>query len=238
MISIEVDAKTPVREGTTASLEIQGLTGARYILLSGGNPSAPALAMAPGRELPIIPARASHLEQVIAGAPELLASANLLLGRANAFLNEETRLNLQATLAHLETITGALAQRGDAIGELIEQSGETMANLGRASASLDELLTQLNANSGRLAAEAENTLTSVQELTRSADKSVGETATEMQRLLGELRGSAQGFTAMTQEIQTLVAENREPLRDFTSGGLYELNTLLIEARALLAGLNR
>ena len=43
---------------------------------------------------------------------------------------------------------------------------------------------------------------------------------------------------MANEIQALVAENREPLQDFTSGGLYELNTLLIEARALLSGLNR
>jgi phospholipid/cholesterol/gamma-HCH transport system substrate-binding protein len=43
---------------------------------------------------------------------------------------------------------------------------------------------------------------------------------------------------MANEIRDMVAETRLPLRDFASGGLYELNTLLIEARALLAGLNR
>ena len=38
--------------------------------------------------------------------------------------------------------------------------------------------------------------------------------------------------------QQLAAENRKPLREFTNQGLYELTTLLTEARSLLVGLNR
>ena len=43
---------------------------------------------------------------------------------------------------------------------------------------------------------------------------------------------------MAGEFQQLAAENRKPLREFTNNGLYELTTLLTEARGLLVGLNR
>ena len=75
-------------------------------------------------------------------------------------------------------------------------------------------------------------------LTSSLEQSVGSSTDTLKLLLDEMRVSAQAFTEMANEIQDMVAENREPFRDFTAGGLYELNTLLIEARALLTGLNR
>jgi len=39
-------------------------------------------------------------------------------------------------------------------------------------------------------------------------------------------------------MNAVVAENREPLRDFTSGGLYELANVLAEMRQLIVRLNR
>ena len=43
---------------------------------------------------------------------------------------------------------------------------------------------------------------------------------------------------MVNQINATVAENREPIRDFTAAGLYELTTLITEARDFLVGLNR
>ena len=238
LVTIEVDAATPVRQDTRASLEIEGLTGARYVLLKGGSPDSPPLVPKPGQKQAMIPSETSGLQQVLEGAPELLASARILLAQATAFLSDENQENIAATLANLRAITAVLAERGDDIGLLIDQTGETMASLNRTSATIESLVGQVRDDSRRLADRADDAVTAVETLTLSLDQSVGSSAEALKLLLEDMRGSAKAFTAMSSEIQAMVAENREPFRDFTAGGLYELNTLLIEARALLTGLNR
>ena len=225
VVTIEVESTTPVRQDTHASLEIEGLTGARYVLLTGGSPDSQPLAAGPGRDYATIPSESSGLQQVLEGAPELLASANLLLAQANAFLSPTNRENLEVTLANLRTLSGALAERGDDIGVLIEETGQTMATLNRTSGHFESLINQVRDDSARLADRADDAVAAVEGLAASLDRS-------------EMRASAQAFTKMTNEIQAMVAENREPLHDFAAGGLYEFNSLLIEARSLLAGLNR
>lgn len=238
IVTIEVESTTPVREDTRASLEIEGLTGARYVLLKGGSPTSQPIARQPGDKYAMIPSEASGLQQVLEGAPELLTSANLLLAQAIAFLSPENRENLEATLVNLRALTGVLADRSDDIGVLIDQTGETMASLNRTSATFESLIGQVRDDSRRLAERADDAVTAVERLTASLDQSVGSSADALKELLDEMRGSARAFTKMTNEIQAMVAENREPFHDFTAGGLYELNTLLIEARTLLTGLNR
>ena len=43
---------------------------------------------------------------------------------------------------------------------------------------------------------------------------------------------------MSGEIQSLVAENRVPLSDFTGEGLYDFSRLVSEMRTLVASLSR
>lgn len=238
LVTIEVETTTPIRQDTRASLEIEGLTGARYVLLKGGSPDSRPLVPEPGQKHAMIPSEASGLQQVLEGAPELLASANILLAQAIAFLSPQNRENLEATLVNLRALTEALADRGDDIGVLIDQTGETMATLNRTSRHFESLIGQVREDSRRLADRADDAVTAVEQLTLSLDQSVGSSADALKALLEEMRGSARAFTKMTNEIQAMVAENREPFHDFTVGGLYEFNTLLIEARSLLAGLNR
>ncbi len=54
---IEVESITPVTIDTMASLEFEGLTGGRYILLSGGKVGAKPLPAEDGQKRPQIPSR-------------------------------------------------------------------------------------------------------------------------------------------------------------------------------------
>ncbi len=54
-VTIAVDANTPVRTDTQASLDFQGLTGAAVVTLTGGSADAPLLTAAPG-QLPTLTA--------------------------------------------------------------------------------------------------------------------------------------------------------------------------------------
>jgi phospholipid/cholesterol/gamma-HCH transport system substrate-binding protein len=235
---IEVDATTPVKRDTVASMESQGLAGGRYILLSGGAPETPPLEKEAHQKRPEIPSRPSTLQQVLDSAPELVESANLLMARASLLFDERNLTNLAQALENVNSISASLAGRGDEVGQLIADAAGTMENLRGATGSLNELAAALKTDSARLTARAEATLVSVEGLVEAAEGSFQDTSGEVAAFLTDLRNAAESFEAMSQEVHSLVAENREPIHAFTVGGLYELTTLITEARGLLVGLNR
>src|SRR3546814_11090566 len=49
-VTIEVQKRTPVGADSVATLELEGLTGGRYVELTGGGPTAPPLEPPPGRD--------------------------------------------------------------------------------------------------------------------------------------------------------------------------------------------
>ena len=56
--------------------------------------------------------------------------------------------------------------------------------------------------------------------------------------LAELRAASRRFSAFGEDLQALVAENREGLSAFTTDGLLELTRFLEEARVLIASASR
>ena len=236
--TIEVQADTPVVAGTTASLELQGLTGGLYVLLSGGSVEDPPLTAKADQKYPLIPARRSSLEQVLAGAPDLLEGANLLLARANRVLNEENAANLSKTLENVETFTGTLAEQSENIDGLIVDATETMANLRQASAAAERLATNLDKNAGPLIAEAEVALARVRELANTLDGAAVGIETDIDALVADLRVTAKEGTQAVEQMKVLLRENREPIKEFTATGLLELSSMIVEARELILGLSR
>lgn len=213
IVAIEVPAETPVREDTLASLQIAGLTGGVTILLAGGTQDAPPLAPKPGEKRAVIASQASTLERFLEDAPELLQSLQLLVSRASALLSDDNQAAFAESLRNVSALTGALAARTDDIETLFTSAAQTMANLRDASDALKKTAGTINAT-------------------------VARNEPEVASLIGDLRKSATTMTRVSNEIEALIAENRAPLRDFTSEGLYELTNFLSEARTLIDVLNR
>ncbi len=238
LVTIEVDATTPVRSDSIATLEIAGLTGGLYVLLSGGAAEAPPLTIAPGQTRPVIAARPSSLQQVLAGAPELVESVNLLLVRANDLLSAENRGHIAASLANLDTFTTSLAARSGDIGLVLQDASATMANLREATATLGDLAAALKSDSGKLVVRADAALVAIGGMASTVDAEVSATAGEVRTLVDDLRGTADQLSGVGREMRALIAENREPIRDFTATGLAELAGLLVEMRDLVIAFNR
>ena len=237
IVLVELDDEVPIKRDTVASLELEGITGARYVLLSGGTTAAPELTAAEG-EIPEIPSQPSALAQVLEGAPEVIANINLLLTRANVILGPENQRNFATVLQNMASFTTTLAENEDEIGQLMQDASATMANLREMSATVNELAAELSVRSQELADSAQGTLDSVERLAITLDSAVKGGRQEVTGMLQEFRAAAESIRQMSDQIQGMVAENREPLRDFTATGLYELANLLTEARELITGLNR
>ena len=235
---IEVEDITPVRVDTKASLAIEGLTGGRYILLSGGTLGSDPLEKEPGQKRAIIPSKPSPFDALLEGAPQVLSGANLLLAQANQLLGDENRESVANTLQNFEDLSGALSSRSEQVGSIIDNAALTMENLRDASGALEAMAGSLQADSQQLAKGADDALNSIERMAGSIEGTVTNANTKIIKLIDDLQKTAVAFSGMANEFQQLAAENRKPLREFTNQGLYELTTLLTEARGLLVGLNR
>ena len=237
-ITVEIDRMTPVREDTTATLGFEGLTGGRYILLTGGSPDAgPLLPPAPGQR-PRILSRPSQLEELLKGAPEIVAGANELLARVNALLSDQNRAHFSDILADVSRISRTFAGESDRIAELIGNAAETMENVRQASESIAGLAQSLQASTARLTAQADATLASYQALAGTTDRTVVELREDLRALMGTLNDASETLSITLAEVREIVEENRQPIKDFSGSGLYELTNFLIEARGLVKQLAR
>ncbi|WP_282609849.1 MlaD family protein [Pelagibius sp. Alg239-R121] len=235
---VEVDAKTPVKTDTYATLNLAGLTGGLYVLLSGGSREAPLLEMAEDQKRPVIPSRSSDLESVISSAPELLDGAILLLNRANDVLNDNNRADIAATLANLREVSEAFIENREKVENLINDASLTMNNLSNATGSLKETANSIKVNLDRLTESADRTLLAFESTAGTIDGSVEGVSTDLRVLLKSLDSTATSLDGAASQMEKLIAENREPINDFTTTGLYELSNVLIEARDLISDLQR
>jgi phospholipid/cholesterol/gamma-HCH transport system substrate-binding protein len=237
-VTIEVDSKTPVRSDTVATLEIEGLTGGLYVLLIGKSPEAPPLAAAPGARYPVIASEASTLQQVIEGAPKLVQKVDLLLARANDLLNPENRISLANSLANIDSFTATLKDHSGDIGDLIQDAGATMDNVRKATANLEALAANLNASSDKLMTRVDTPRVAIDGMADGIARAVEDSTGDARALIGDLRDTAKSLRKTSDEVHAVIAENREPLSDFTATGLTEFTGLLIEMRDLVVALNR
>ncbi len=237
-VRIEVEKRTPVRADSKATLELEGLTGGRYVLLTGGSPEAAPLEPPEGRNLAEIPPGVSSFEEVLEGAPEVLENVNLLLRRAQLLLSDTNLRNIEQLIANLSAVTGAIAKNSDNIDQLIADAALTMENLRDATGSLEAMAGSLESNVGELTERAGTTLESFESMAGSIDREVTLTSADARDLIQSLQVTADNLADASTQLEAMIAENREPIRDFANTGLYELTNLLTEARDLIVVLNR
>lgn len=101
-------------------------------------------------------------------------------------------------------------------------SNENLQHITQSLASLDQIAREMAENKDLkvLISQAREVL----ETTGPAIKNIGD--------------AAEGMNGAAREIETLIRNNQQPIADFTASGLYELTTFLVEARDLVASLQR
>ncbi|AMY69528.1 MlaD family protein [Frigidibacter mobilis] len=107
-VRIEIDASTPVRADTMATLSSQGVTGVSYVALEGGSVVAGPLFRVPPADVPLIPSKPSVLQDLITGMPDLLAEAILLMRDIRGFTTPENGAAITEILRNVEQATARI----------------------------------------------------------------------------------------------------------------------------------
>ena len=230
-VTVRIDETTPVKTDTLASLEMQGITGGSLVMLSGGTNEAPPLTRQPEQRWPVIEATPSQFERLLQGAPALVESVGALVLQAQELLSPENREAFGDTMQNLQIFSGMLAAQSPNIARTIEDASGTLAELKESSQAMGRLATQLEK-------DLIQTIGTVNNTAKSIDGAVTGVGADAQKVLVELRRTTAAATALVRDVQGMVGENRGPLRDFTSSGLYEVSLFVNELRQLVAGLSR
>lgn len=156
-VRVEVDADTPIRSDTIATLQSQGVTGVSFVSLSSGNErDATPLVPNPDTGIAVIPSRPSTLDTLLETAPQLLREARDLLKGLAAFTGEANQQRVSTILDNVAAASGGL---DDAISDVRSISGQIREGVGQIAAftgKLDGISQQLT----RTLATADTTLAS------------------------------------------------------------------------------
>lgn len=142
----EVSADAPVLKSTTATLEIQGLTGAAYIELSGGNKGEENIltkALEEGKSAQM-QADQSSVTSLLATADKIMDRANDAIGDIQGFV-KDVRAPLTSTISNADRFTRALADNSEGIDEFLKSVSALSASITAASGKLDATLTAAEA---------------------------------------------------------------------------------------------
>lgn len=184
----EVSIDAPVLKSTKATLEVQGLTGAAYIELSGGRKGDENIlktAIENGTQARILADQSS--------VTSLLATADAIMDRANDAITDiqgfvtDVRGPLTKTIGNAEKFSDALANNSDAIDDFLKSVSELSASVNTASKKLD------------------STLTSADTLVKSVDpKKVDQIVSNVERISNDLKAASGGVSETIAEFRRTV----------------------------------
>ncbi len=208
-LTIEVPEETPIKTDAIASLEPVGVTGGVYVEIAGGSRDAPLL-REQVKGIPVIRSRPSSIAAVLAKAPEVLENLMKISARLSELLNEDNQKAIGTMLANLAQASG--------------NANDTVKNA-------NLLMVDLRARVNTLSQQAEVLMT-------TTNDTVGSVGGDVKAITADLAKTTKEINKLSASLAAMIEENREPIRDFTSTGLYDLSQLLIQLQDLSSNISR
>ncbi len=144
---IRIFAETPIKQDSYAQLEPQGITGLSYIQINGGSANSPPLKKQANALYPKIPSRQAQLDELFAGADDMMLAANAALVRINTLFSTKNMSAFSNVLENMDTVTARLAAEETLFsdfGDMIRSAGEAADEAARAAITVQEILTSGN----------------------------------------------------------------------------------------------
>jgi phospholipid/cholesterol/gamma-HCH transport system substrate-binding protein len=174
---VRVSRETPIREDSSASIQLAGITGITFVQITAG--TGKPLEGRPGQPVPVIRSERTLVDQIISGGAQAMGRANLTFDGINRVLTDENIESMSKSIKNVEVITTKLAEDGGLIGE----ASATLKDVSEASIAFEAASLDLQAF-GQTAASA---------------------GTDVQALVGDFRQVANAATGTLAESQRAVA---------------------------------
>lgn len=164
---------------------------------------------------------------MIQGYTDLSQDMRGEVGRLSAQLSE-TMIRLDGVIGSTDTRMEELLQRAAQSLDTADTMMET------ASSRINTVADEAEGTMGNYARLADDLAPMVSSVARDASSAVA----DFSAISGELKNAAESIAGAANEAKLLIAENRAPVTNFSSTGLYEFTQLLSEMRILVGSLTR
>ena len=210
-VRIAIKSDTPVLQGTTATIAGVGFTGVSQINLDGAVTGAPPIDQPGPFGLPLIPPKQGGLGALLNNAPALLDRMTTLAERLSDLLNPRNQRSISNILAHIDTVTGALANRsGDIAATLadahvaVQQAGEAAQKFGALADSTNQNLKPLLANLNDAVSSAKHSMANLDEAVDGAKPGIKALSTQtvpaINQLVRDLGDTAASLSALSGKL--------------------------------------
>lgn len=224
-VRVEVDAETPVRSDSIATIEAQGVTGVSFVAIGAGSAQGDLVEIG-GGDVPVIEAGRSTLQSLAEDAPELVNETLRVVQEIGTLFGGENEGRLERILVNVELASAEFAATLDGFSGIADTIDVFAAQINRFNSTLDELTNELAVVLGT----ADEALASVGLLADQSTAIVAsgtDTLDAFQGALGEVeRYVSEDLTAISGDVQDSLALLRS-----------EISTLRTDASALMATLS-
>lgn len=209
-VRIEVDAETPVLQGTTAQIKGVGFTGVSEIQLDGAVKGGRPISQIGPQGCPVIPSSSGGLGALLNSAPELIDRIQRLTERLTELMSDKNQNSIADILENVDKTTRVLAERAPDLADAMQDARIAARNAGIAAQ--------------RVGILADNTSRLVNEQGKPA-------AEDLRRTIASAQKAADNLDAM-------IADARPGIQNLTKSTLPEANRLVSDLRDLTGSLSQ
>ena len=130
-VRIAVSEDTPIREGTTATIQSVSFTAPPNIQLDGAKKGAPPITEKGPEGVPVIPTKPGALGELLNSAPLVVERLATLTDRLTLLLSDDNQKSISGILANTDKLTGSLAKQAPGLEALMEESRIAIRNAGQ-----------------------------------------------------------------------------------------------------------
>jgi phospholipid/cholesterol/gamma-HCH transport system substrate-binding protein len=214
-VRIAIEKDTPVLQGTTATIAGVGFTGVSQINLDGAVKGAPPISEPGPYGEPVIPTKPGALGELLNSAPELLQRLSALTARLTELLSDKNQKSISGILAHVDKLSGELADRGPEIAAAlanlkvaVKQAGDAAEKVGHLADTTDGMMSNdikpAIANFNRASAAAQHTLESLDAAVADARPGIrafsSETVPQINQLVRNLAEMSESINAISARL--------------------------------------
>ncbi|SFD56553.1 MCE family protein [Roseivivax sediminis] len=215
VVRLEVDAATPVRTTSEATVESQGVTGVSYVGISAGDPDTPLLDEAADSDVPTIPAGTSVFQSLTQDAPELLQETLDTVRNINDVLSPDNRARVDNILINVEAASDDFSDVLSGFSDVTEQISNFAREVDRFNTTLENLSDDVSV----VLRTADETLVNIGDLALDGQSLLERGEVTLNSTIRTIE-SANGYLsndlpALTIELQGAVADLRRETLDLT-----------------------
>ena len=131
-VTVSVNPSIVIKQGTLASLQLQGLTGNRVIRLKAPRQPSIALKTPPGEPYPVIQSIRAPFDDAIEQLPEMLKKVSDAAQAVSTFMRDENQQRFSRILEHVEHVSAKAPEAINTMDQFFANAEQTLIKIEKA----------------------------------------------------------------------------------------------------------